>query len=166
MNLSIMHIINGKDVEFGIVNRVSISKMEAVISFVVENVFPEGIYMPARFDYYLWLGVIATFTDFDVSEYSQDELYDLFDDKRFTDKIRDAISQVQFERIEKSARELIEIRLNKHPLDDVCAKFTNLLNNINENINNLFKDEDWANEVKEVFSKENIGLLLQYIGSR
>lgn len=163
MNYSIMHVINGEDHELNVVKRVSVGMMEAIVNMVAESCFVDGEYKPTRFDYFFWVGVIASYTDLDIMQCSDEVRNDLLDDVRFTDKLRGVISPTQLENIENSARELIRAKLDEHPFKSVAKKANEILDKIKGFVTDICDDEDVKAELKNVITKENVETLLQFL---
>lgn len=166
MNFSIMHNIKGEDRELNVAKRVSTGAMESIVNLLVESIFVDGQYKPVRFEPLFWLGVVLTYTDLDAKAFETGELFELFGDKHFTDKLSGVIDPVQLETIRNAAREMIDIKLHEHPLKKVCDKASDLLDTLKENVLNNLANEDVRNELKELLTKENITLFLNQFANR
>ena len=165
MNLSIMHNINGEDVELNIVKNTSVETAEAVVDYIVSNVVYGSEYRPYRFYYCYWVGIINAYTDFDTSAYDDNQLFGMIDDT-LVDKIRAVLSREQLDRIEIAANKKIEAELNKHPMKSICDDLSKGVNAIVNNFCDALADENVREELKKLITKENIGLLVQMLGHR
>lgn len=155
MNSTIKFMFDDKEIVLNAKHRISFVEMEEIIDTIVDGVFDNGRYMPSRFDYYYYACILSKYTDFDIEQYSTDDIYKIADDGAFECAINDVIDANQLATIYRSANLCIEAKLNEHPLKSTIDKLNSLMNNGNDIIHLLANNEQFRTTLKKYIAKED-----------
>lgn len=154
MNSTIKFMFDDKEIALNAKHRIGFVEMEEIIDTIVDGVFDNGRYMPSRFDYYYYACILSKYTDFDIEQYSTDDIYKIADDGRFEHAIIDAIGEAQLCTIRKSAELCIAAKLNEHPFKGLIDELKKQISNGGDIINKLMNDSEFKNTLTKYVADE------------
>lgn len=150
MNSKITYNYNGEDFELEVNERISFSEEEDLVEEVAAALFDDkGVYHPTRMDYYFWSMILGKYTNFDFEKYSANEIYAIIDDSDLKSRLHDVISNNQLHRMQCSIDEMIDARLNEHPLKGVLETLKNTFTDGSSVIQKILADESFRSKLTE-----------------
>ena len=151
--ISIMY--NDNEIKLNVNNRVSFVAVEEIIETIADGVFVDGKYVPSRFDYYFYACILSEYTDFDIEQYSTDDIYNMIYECDLEQILISVLGYKRLMHINYMAHKLIESRLNEHPLKKLVDHFTSTMNNGSDIINRLVSDEEFKSTLTKYVADDN-----------
>ncbi len=161
MNSTISYIFNGENHSLEIIKRISFSEEESLINEVVSALFDDnGVYCPSRFDYYFWSMILGKYTSFNFDDYSANEIYAIIDDSNIKKVLSEFISDSQLRRMQYSIDEMIQVRLNEHPLKGAMNAIQTIMLEGSDAFKKILSDESFRNQLTEYINNGDQATLI------
>lgn len=150
MNSTISFYFSDKENTLNVAKRISLTEEESLVNDVVNALIDsDGIYYPSRKDYYIWSMILGKYTDFNFDNHTANEICALIDDSDLKTRLLNVISEAQLRRIICSIDELINFRLNEHPLKGTMAVIKSSLIDGKGAIQKMITDENFRSKLTE-----------------
>lgn len=156
MNSKISYQFNDEYIELEVNARISFAEEEEIVDGVVGALFDDkGVYHPSRMDYYFWSMILGKYTNFDFDKYSANEIYAIIDDSDIKACLHNVVSINQLHRMQCSIEELVDARLNEHPLKGVLKILKDTLTDGSNAIQKIILDENFRSKLTEYINNNN-----------
>jgi hypothetical protein len=161
VNSKVSYVFKNEDHELEVKSRITFSEEEDLINSVVQALFDEnGVYHPSREDYYFWSLILGKYTNFDFDKYSANEILAIIDDSNIKDRLFDIISGSQFRRMQCSITEIVNARLNEHPLKGFLIILRDIFADGSGAIQKLLSDESFRSTLTEYINNNDKAALV------
>ena len=161
MNSKITYRYNNEDIELGVNSRITFSEEEDLVNSVAAALFDEkGVYHPSRMEYYFWSMILGKYTDFDFDKYSANDIYAIIDDSDIKNRLYDVVSINQLNRMQCSIDEIVDARLNEHPLKGVLSVMKDTLADGSGAIQKILLDENFRSKLTEYINNNDQAALV------